>query len=303
MLLQTSSTAGTRDQCACRCLPHGVVATIAVNVLLWTAVVLSGGAVLDCHMVEADVLADDGANWPALPDTLLGLVDAAAGDPTTDRRGFGLFIHEDANGDCRWEYWGDRYDDSQDWTDEDEDEVEDYILEYADWMGRDWRRAAKVGASTFGLGFALTAAAGVYGCVAHVRPIRWITGCVTLLVMSMQFAVLSARNSDFCRGRNCELKRSGHLAVAAGMLYLVAALCFFFMKNYPGRDEETIDSKGSIPTGVVVEEEMSHPDDNVTYTVDYSLGQDVEGQRASPDVGQGHDGLSDAHEIKAAQIY
>ena len=85
------------DKCACQCFPNGIIATIVVNVLLWTAVVFSGGAAVDCHVVQANIMPTTTAAWPALPTTLVGLTD---GQPA-DRRGFGFFIHEDDNGDCR----------------------------------------------------------------------------------------------------------------------------------------------------------------------------------------------------------
>eukprot|EP00977_Amphora_coffeiformis_P008547 scaffold1933_cov165-Amphora_coffeaeformis.AAC.15 len=225
----------------------------------------------------------------------------------------------DANGDCRWEFWGDHYDENEeDWTSADDKEVEDYIKDYFDWMGHDWRRAAKLGASVFGLGFLLAVAAGVYGCVAHVRPIRVVMGAIALLMASLQFSVLTVLNSDFCQHRNCELARSGHFAIAAGVLYLLAAPGFLWMKNYaPSSSQEVgvATTKAVAPIGV---EEATHADDADDNTrvaagaMDHynMTHDDVELQQTSTTSmttsaynPHDDDGVSAAREIKPATIY
>ena len=178
-------------------------------------------------------------------------------------------------------------------------------------MGRDWRRAGKLGASVFGFGFLLAVAAGVYGCVAHVRPIRIFMGAIALLMASLQFSILSALNSDFCQDRNCEVARSGHFAIDAGVLYLLAAPGFFCMKNYaPSTHQEAfVTTKAALPVGVAVEE-ATHSDDN-THTaalgaLQYDTQDDVERQETATtsDVNpHDDDGVSAAREIKVAQIY
>ena len=283
----TASSTNNKDTCSCKCFsPNGIVVTILLNVLLWTALVFSGGAIVDCHMVQADI-GSDLATWPALPTNLIGLTDGQS----TDRRGFGFFIHEDANGDCRWEYWGDQWDDSEDWTSEDEKEFEDYIEDYFDWMGSDWRRMARIGVTASGLGFALAVAATVYMCVAHVWIVRYITGALAIvLVMPLQFAILGVMGSDFCKDRDCKLQRSGGFAIVAGSLYLLAGVAFFFMKNYPGR---VIDGTAANPNHTqeqhaktLVVQEATHQ--NEEYTTD-----------DAPEQG---DGIEEAREVKA-QIY
>jgi len=324
------------DKCACQCFPNGVIATVAVNVMLWTAVIFSGGAVVDCHMVRADIVgtsAHNGTTWPALPINLVGLTDGKPGD----RRGFGYFIHEDDNGDCRWAYWGDEYDeDEEEWTSADGKEFEAYVVDYFDWMGRDWRRSGKVGAGAFGLGFLLAVAAAVYGCVGHVRPIRIIMGVLVLCMASLQFSSLAlAMDSDFCDDRDCNVARSGYFAITAGAFYLLAAPGFFWMKNYaPSSSQETSVATATgthagvllpVQDGVVTEEETIYPVDNTHNTarvvaIDDSTnqGDDLERQHTlgtittiraahvtphDNDNDNDNDGLSAAREIKATQIY
>lgn len=279
-----------KDTCTCTCFsPNGIVITILLNVLLWTALVFSGGALVDCHLVEADI-GSDLNSWPALPSNLIGLTDGQGGD----RRGFGFFIHEDQNGDCRWEYWGDQWDDSEDWTSQDEKEFEEYIEDYFEWMGSDWRRMARVGCAAAILGLALAVAATVYMCVSHVWILRYITGALAIVVvMPMQFAILGVMGSDFCKNRDCELQRSGGFAIVAGTLYLLAGAAFFFMKNYPGK---AIDGASTSPTNTPEQhatqpwavEEATHQDEE--YTADYA----VQHNRG--------DGIEEAREVKA-QIY
>lgn len=286
------------DRCRWHCpCPNGILATVLVNALLWAALVCSGGALVDCHLVQADIMGNNnvGTTWPALPSNLIGLTD---GQPT-DRRGFGFFVHEDANGECRWEYWGDQWDDSEDWTSEDEKEFEDYIEDYFDWMGKDWRRAARVGCAAAIMGFVIAVSATLYACLSHVRVLRYITGALAILViMPLQFAVLSVRDSDFCKERDCQLDRSGHLAIVAGILYLVAGAIFFFMKNYSDTlpEESMLNETNEQKHAKTLElEEATHPDDACTagHAIDYAID-------ASPmDNG---DGIEEAREVKA-QLY
>lgn len=294
----TTAPKQSLDRCGWHCaFPNGILVTILVNALLWTALVFSGGALVDCHLVEADIIGENivGTTWPALPSNLIGLTDGQL----TDRRGFGFFVHEDANGECRWEYWGDQWDDSEDWTSEDEKEFEDYIEDYVDWMGKDWRRAARVGCSAAIIGFAIAVSAAMYTCLSHVKVLRYITGALAILViMPLQFAVLGVMDSDFCKDRDCKLARSGYLAIVAGILYMVAGVVFFFMKTYPGTlaeettQNETIKQKHAKALEL---EEATHLDDAGTtgYATDYAI--DV-----SPmDSG---DGIEEAREVKA-QLY
>ena len=276
-MLTAQQSKTSSDSCACKCCSNGVVAIIVVNVLLWVAVAFSGGALVDCHMVEANIYSKNENEWPVLPTNLVGLTN---GQPS-DRRGFGFFIHEDDNGNCRWEYWGDNEDtdDSHDWdfSSEDEKEIEDYLEDYVEWMGRDWRKAAKMGISASTIGFVLAIVAGVYACVSHVWWIRWTTGALIISIAApLQWGTLTVMNSDFCKDRNCELQRSGHFAIVAGILYFLAGLGFFFMKNSPNEKSElaSFGTKEQPRTDtVVVLDEGTHQDEEAVYTVDYGYDE------------------------------
>lgn len=300
MRKQFQNFSGDGDKCACKIVPNGVWTTIVLNILLWTAVVFSGGAVLDCRMVEADIFPATGTvNWPALPANLVGLTD---GQPA-DRRGFGFFIHEDASGRCRWDHWHDNDDDLN--SEDMEDEVEDYVEEYVDWMGSDWRKAAKVAVSASSIGFGLAVAASIYFCVAHVKAIRYVCGIfVVIVIVPLQFAALSVMDSEFCEGRNCKLQRSGSFAILAGMLYLLGGATFFLLKNYtePPNDSSNMETVKEAPViKAVAVEEITHQEEDVEYTADYALDTVETGDVPKNEpVG---DGMEVAQDIEPAQIY
>lgn len=274
------------DRCrwaCCRC-PNGLWAGIFVNVFLWTAVVFSGGALVDCHLVEADI-GSNLTTWPPLPPNLVGLTDGLS----TDRRGFGFFIHEQDDGNCQWAYWGEIYDseDFEDSEDRDaaEDDIEDYIRDYFDWMGFDWRRKARLASSACLLAFLGACSVGMYACLSHVWILRYGTGVLAMaLVAPLQLVVLGIPNSDFCQDRDCEYGRSSMFCLIAGILFFLAGIPFFFMKAYPGTSTaETMDYQQQPPPPVVPAAPAVVEEPATT-------------------VGGGGDGIEEGREIKA-EVY
>ena len=262
-------------------------------------------------MVEANIrpISNTNDSWPVLPSNLLGLTDGAP----TDRRGFGFFIHEDANGKCRWEYWGEKHDSSDEGSFDSEDgkEIEDYIEDYVDWMGSDWRQISGVGIAACTVGLVLAIAATIYMCVSHVWPVRYLTAAVAIfIVMPFQFSTMAVMDSDFCHDRDCKLQRSAHFSLAAGFLYLATGVTFFLFRNYPGVAAATqgefppVRSNKQVPEvkqspATLVLEEATHPDVEEDIVVLPHHQHTASLEQAELAVG---DGMSEAREVKP-QIY
>jgi hypothetical protein len=278
---------------------------MVLNVLVWMATAFSGAALADCHLVTATVW---NSSTTVVPGELPGLTDATS----TERRGFGFFIHEDADGNCRWEHWDIGDHDGDHRNDDTQEEMEDYVDAYLDWMGRDWRRAGKVATSAFFLGLTLAVSATGYCCLSHYKWIRYLTGILGLAVlMPIQFGIFTAMDSDFCTNRDCTVSRSGYFAILAGFLYLAGSIMFFFLHNYPGQVHEQSNvvvtnvaedgndvTQSDVENNVIVRE--------VDYAVDYESTPHVVVANGDGNHGTSngvHDGLSDAQEIKPAQIY
>ena len=239
------------DRCECKTIyPNGWILLLA-QVLGLVAVGMSLGSFLDCKLVRADLGND-------VPAELIGLTGG-------ERRGLGLFMHEDDSGDCYWRAFKD---------DEDDGVVEDYIDAYMDWVGWDGPRARTATAVAFG--GALWTWLAVFMCIAHRKPFRWLLGALMIvLVMSLQFSSLAVLDSVFCEGRNCELGRSAHMSIWAGVLYFLTGVLMFCTKDYPGPEPDAPAQASTLPVARDLEDphdtnkEESQPPEEATHVSIY----------------------------------
>lgn len=272
------SSSRKKDTCDCKCYPNGVIALVLAQILLVVAIVMSSASIIDCQFVIADI--ED-----SVPSSLVGLVPG-------ERQGLGFLIHEETNGDCRWEYWGDRDDDENI-----ENEIEDYVTDYVDWLGSSWKPGRGLGTTALVVGTVVTIWAFVFACVAHIKPFRYFMGVlVSLLLMSFQFSTLSVLNSSFCDERSCALGRSGGCSVAAGILFFLAGVLFFLTKDFPGRVEDD----GAVKLAHAAGDEENVPgNDADTHIEEHQHDMetiDIEDHVQGPIV-EG-DGITDAQEVK-----
>jgi len=206
-----------QDHCGCSCYPNGFFVLIMAQILFTAAVGLSAASMLDCRFVVADIFVDStGPGNTTLLDDLL----------SQDRTGLGFFNHQDISGDCHWKDWN---------NEEDKGEFTIYADNYIDWLGDEWKIGGAMGSTAAILGFFLWFWLLVFSCVAHIRPLRYLVGSVSALILvSFQFATLSALNSTFCDDHNCSFDRSAGFSVAAGMLFFFAGVLLFLTHDYHG---------------------------------------------------------------------
>lgn len=242
---------GTRDGDSCGCLlwPNGIFVVLPAQLLLIAATVLSGMAVFDCQYVDADI-----GNLTTIPDDLVGLRDGTA----MERRGFGFYVHENGNDECRWDYWRKNNDNVT------EEYIDNYIDTYDDFMGKEWRAGRVIGMIALIAGFLLTLYALTFGCIAHIKPLRYSGGaCAVSLITITQLIPLFVLNSDFCSGRDCKLGRSGIYGIIAGGVFLVSGSLFYLMKDYPGLAEDgEEDVMYEEEPGGQGKDELTHQDDD-----------------------------------------
>eukprot|EP00977_Amphora_coffeiformis_P001595 scaffold307_cov162-Amphora_coffeaeformis.AAC.11 len=248
---------GDGDSCGCLLWPNGILVVLPVQLLLIAATVLSGMAVFDCEYVDADI-----GNMTFIPNDLVGLRDGSR----MERRGFGFYVHENGNEECRWNYWRKNEDNVT------EDNIDNYIDTYEDFMGKEWRAGKVLGMIALIAGFLLTVWTLAYRCIAHVKPLRYSGGACAVgvsLITITQLVPLFVLNSSFCSGRDCKLGRSGIYGIIAGCVFLVAGVLFFFMQDHPGLEEEVDEEvmyeetveRGEKDQAVHPDEESTHQDD------------------------------------------
>lgn len=218
------STKAEKDVCGCcvGCYPNGLVSLLLAQVLLLLGFLLSGTSMVDCRFVKADVYIEGDVGPPDLNSSWI-----SSDDPRT---GFGFISYEDVTGECKFKTWAEADENQNVTTDE---QVEDYVNDYIEWLGDDWDRGRQLLGSALGAAFIMFGWVIVMMCAAHIRPIRILAALIPLiLLVPLQFATLSVLTSDFCLDRQCNLNRSGFAAIFAGLFYFLAGLTLCFTHNY-----------------------------------------------------------------------
>jgi hypothetical protein len=226
----TVITSQYEDQCGCRTCcsyPNNVWSILPAQILSIIAFSMSTESLSGCQLVRVQFTTKYNIDDFTIKLLYNGTIPSEIDYQNSTSRSLGFFTWEDIDGSCGGindDYHG-------------TDDTNSIIERYWVYVGSDFKRLLFVAGFVATLGFVVVLwMICILSCVAHKRRYRGILVVVLTIILpvlqSLTFRVLA---TEICQKTNCELDKSGYMAIVAIVLYFMAGvfLCVG-TRDFPG---------------------------------------------------------------------